>query len=145
MSKQRLSEDRNDWIVAEITKLKRQFNEDKFNQPVSIEVPTAAELNTTVNAGTITTITLTVTPLQNQTLLGMCESALYKDTKDDDGDYPTGANWSGLLGDCTYMTFTHPDRSDGKNIIHRQVLRNLSATNIDAYFRARARVFKNVT
>jgi len=127
--------------MEEIRKLRRELDDQKFLQPPTIERLGLTTFSENVPNSTMTIVTTTLTPLFNQTLLGTLESDLYHTAVSGAGLYPTGSNWSGMIGTVRYETWLSSGLSDGKNLKYQQAFYNGSGSGIDAIWQQTFRGF----
>lgn len=136
--KNTIQESRENWMANEITKLRREINEMKYNQPLSVERVTTGSVGPiTVNNNdyNITVVTLSSTDYVDKTLFIIPEVTIYKTSVSAANAYPSGANWS-TANTMNFQVETYFDRaqSDGNNLKFYVIMKNATGGSLSCYF-----------
>lgn len=133
-----LDKDRDMWIVSELNKLRREFTESKYNQPLTIErvnIATAGPFTVANNAIYKESFTISSTTFPDKVLFIMFEPSFFKTSAVGANRYPHGANWT----DAEVLGFNYTldydfNASDGKNLVLYMAVKNTTGSSIDLYY-----------
>lgn len=144
-----LTDDRDNWIVTEIKRLRQELTEGKFNQPLTIERLDAGTFGPYIipnNEYSSLVITLTSTN-DKVLLLPPAEITFYKTSVLPGNRYPFNAGMGGNWTDAEVLGFNYDldfdyHQSDGKNIKLILTMKNQTGSSIDIYFGLSVRYIK---
>lgn len=144
-----LTDDRDNWIVTEIKRLRQEVTEGKFNQPLTIERQSAGPFGPfTIANDAYNSQVITLTSTNDKVLLlPPAEITFYKTSVTSANRYPLGSgvggNWTDaeVLGFNYDLDFDH-FQSDGKNIKLILTMKNQTGSSIDIYFQIGVRYIK---
>ena len=145
-----VTEGRDKWVESELVKLRRELEEIKYNQPVTIGQTNSATAGpASIPNDSYASATATLASNSGAKVLGVTMASLYKDSVSTDNRYPrtstTGLNWSNAEMYTTwYSGWYDYGASDGYNLKYIQQFTNRSGGAITILFVAASRVIANV-
>lgn len=145
--KNQISETRDHWIETELMKLRRELDELKYQQPITIKQTNVATAGPAVVAnGKYVSATGTVTSLSNKTVMAVTQSTLYKSPGGVGDNFPTGSNWSDAERENVWFSTWHDYATqDGKNMKLIQQFLNKSGSSITVLIAAASRVIADTS
>jgi len=148
--KNRVTEGRDKWVEVELTKLRRELEENKYNQPVTIgQTNSAIAGPAVVPHNSHVAAVSTLEHNRGARVLGVWLSSLYKDSVSPANRYPktstTGTNWTAdEMVTTWYSGWVDLGSSDGHNLKYIQQFLNQSGAPITIVFDSAARVIEKV-
>jgi hypothetical protein len=144
--KNNVTEGRDKWVEVELTKLRRELEENKYNQPVTIgQTNSAIAGPAVVPNDSYVSATATLVHNRGARVLGVALSSLYKDSVSAANRYPrtstTGTNWTAEEMYTTwYSGWADLGSSDGYNLKYIQQFTNRSGAPITILFDSASRI-----